>query len=215
MKRVIIYAAVALAVFSACNCNEQKNNTLTRAEIADGWELLFNGTDLDGWEGAGGGKWSVDQEGNLVIESGDESEYGYLCTTRKFKDFDMVCEFKQISDGNSGLFFHSFIEGYNTVNGWQCEVAPKGRDTGGVYESYGRGWLYQIPDEKEDVLKEGEWNTLRLKVEGDHVRTWLNDVPMTDIFDEKIGAVDGQMMLQLHEGNDCKLIWRNIKVKQL
>lgn len=146
MKRVIIYAVAALAVFSACNCNEQKNNTLTGAEIADGWELLFNGTDLDGW---------------------------------------------------------------------QCEVAPKGRDTGGIYESYGRGWLYRIPDEKEDVLKEGEWNTLRLKVEGDHVRTWLNDVPMTDIFDEKIGAVDGQMMLQLHEGNDCKLIWRNIKVKQL
>lgn len=215
MKRIIILTVAALVGLSACKCNEQKNNTLTKAEIADGWELLFNGKDLEGWEGAGGGKWSVDQEGNLVIESGEEREYGYLCTTRKFKDFDFVCEFNQISDGNSGLFFHSFIEGYNTVNGWQCEVAPRGCDTGGIYESYGRGWLIQIPDEKEDVLKEGEWNTLRLRVEGDHVQTWLNDVPMADIHDEKIGSVDGQMMLQLHEGNDFMVIWRNIKIKEL
>ena len=40
------------------------------------------------------------------------------------------------------------------MNGWQVEVAPKGHDTGGIYESYGRGWLIQIPDEKENILKE-------------------------------------------------------------
>jgi len=44
------------------------------------------------------------------------------------------------------------------------EVAPKGFDTGGIYESYGRGWLIQIPDEKENILKQGEWNTMRIRV---------------------------------------------------
>ena len=67
------------------------------------------------------------------------------------------------------------------------EVAPKGFDTGGIYESYGRGWLIQIPDEKENILKQGEWNTMRIRVQGDNVQTWLNGEEMVNIRDEKIG----------------------------
>jgi len=170
---------------------------------------LFNGKDLKGWEPFGDGKWYVDEEGNLVTENGDNKEYGYLCTREYYKDFDLSCEFKQASNGNSGLFFHSFIQGYNHVCGWQCEVAPKGNDTGGIYESYGRGWLYQIPDEQEEILKEGEWNTLRLRVEGGHVQTWLNGEAMTDLEDELIGSKTGRIMLQIHDGNDIKVLWRN------
>ena len=176
---------------------------------------LFNGKDLTGWEPFGSGKWSVDEEGNLKIEHGDDRQYGYLGTREYYKDFDLTLEFKQVSNGNSGLFFHSFIEGYNHVNGWQCEVAPKGHDTGGIYESYGRGWLVQIPDEKEEILKEGDWNTLRLRVEGNHVQTWLNGQEMIDIVDEKIGAATGRIMLQLHDGNDIIVLWRNFDLTVL
>lgn len=178
-------------------------------------ESLFNGKDLTGWEPFGDGKWYVDNEGNLVTENGDTRQYGYLGTRKYYKDFDLTCEFKEASNGNSGLFFHSFIEGFNTVHGWQCEVAPKGNDTGGIYESYGRGWLYQIPDEKEEILKPTDWNTLRLKVEGNHIQTWLNGEPMTDIEDEQIGAVSGRIMLQIHDGNDIKVLWRNFKLTEL
>ncbi len=175
---------------------------------------LFNGKDLTGWEPFGDGKWYV-ENGCLATENGDNLEYGYLGTREYYKDFDLTVEFNQISDGNSGLFFHSFIEGFNHVHGWQCEVAPKGNDTGGIYESYGRGWLVQIPDEKENILKEHEWNTLRLRVEGDHVQTWLNGEPMIDINDEKIGAVSGRIMLQIHDGNNIKVIWRNMNLTVL
>ena len=133
----------------------------------------------------------------------------------KRKIYDRLLKWKQESNGNSGLFFHSFIEGFNTVHGWQCEVAPKGSDTGGIYESYGRGWLQQIPDEKEDILKEGEWNTLRLRVEGNHIQTWLNGEPMSDLEDELIGRTPGRLMLQIHDGNDIKVLWRNFKLTQL
>ena len=177
-------------------------------------ESLFNGKDLTGWEPFGDGKWYV-EDGNLVTENGDNKEYGYLCTRKYYKDFDLTCEFKQASNGNSGLFFHSFIEGFNHVHGWQCEVAPKGNDTGGIYESYGRGWLIQIPDEKESILKEGEWNTLRLRVEGGHVQTWLNGEPMADIEDALIGARSGRLMLQIHDGNDIKVRWRNFVLTNL
>ena len=101
------------------------------------------------------------------------------------------------------------------MNGWQVEVAPKGHDTGGIYESYGRGWLIQIPDEKENILKEGDWNTMRIKVQGDNVQTWLNGQEMVNINDEKIGAGQGRIALQIHDGGGIKVLWRNLKVKTL
>ena len=163
-------------------------------------------------------KVSVDAEGNLVTENGDDKKYGYLGTREYYKDFDLTVEFKQESNGNSGLFFHSFVEGgyqNNIVNGWQCEVAPKNCDTGGIYESYGRGWLVQIPEEKENILKEGEWNTLRLRVEGNKVQTWLNGEAMIEIEDELIGSKTGRIMLQIHDGNDIKVLWKNFKLTKL
>ena len=81
--------------------------------------------------------------------------------------------------------------------------------------SYGRGWLVQIPDEKEEILKEGEWNTLRLRVEGDNVKTWLNGEPMVDINDELIGSKSGRIMLQIHDGNNIKVLWRNFRLTTL
>ena len=125
-------------------------------------------------------------------------------------------EFKQEADGNSGVFIRSFVEEKDVkVNGWQVEVAPKGFDTGGIYESYGRGWLIQIPDEKENILKQGEWNTMRIRVQGDNVQTWLNGEEMVNIRDEKIGAGQGRIALQIHDGGGIKVIWRNLHLQTL
>ena len=179
---------------------------------------LINGKDLTGRELFGSMRVSVDNEGNLVTQNGEDLQYGYLGTREYYKDFDLTVEFKQESNGNSGLFFHSFVHGgyeSNVVNGWQCEVAPKGSDTGGIYESYGRGWLVQIPDEKEEILKEGEWNTLRLRVEGNKVQTWLNGEAMIEIDDELIGSKTGRIMLQIHDGNNITVKWRNFNLTTL
>ena len=179
---------------------------------------LFNGKDLTGWELFGSMRVSVDEEGNLVTQNGEDLKYGYLGTREYYKDFDLTVEFKQESNGNAGLFFHSFVHGgykSNVVNGWQCEVAPKNCDTGGIYESYGRGWLIQIPDEKETILKEGEWNTLRLRVEGDKVETWLNGQEMIKIEDKLIGSKTGRIMLQIHDGNNIIVKWKNFNLTTL
>ena len=178
-------------------------------------EILFNGKDLTGWQAYGTEKWYVDNNGLLVCESGPEKKYGYLATRDYYNDFDLTLQFKQLANGNSGVFFRSFVEPDARVHGWQCEVAPKGHDTAGIYESYGRGWLVQIPDEKENILKPGDWNTLRIRVEGGHVQTWLNGEPMTDFTDEKIGAAQGRIALQIHDGGGIKVQWRDIKVTRL
>ena len=173
---------------------------------------LFNGKDLTGWTLYGKDKWYV-ENGELVCESGeDSSDYGYLATDEYYDDFDLTVEFKQEANGNSGVFFRSTVTPPARVNGWQVEVAPKGNDTAGIYESYGRGWLVQIPEEKEGILKEGEWNTLRILAQGPRIQTWLNGEPMVDITDEKVGLGHGRIALQIHDGGGIKVRWRNLHI---
>ena len=64
-------------------------------------------------------------------------------------------------------------------------------------------------------MKPGDWNTLRIRLEGNHVQTWLNGEPMTDFTDDKIGAAQGRIALQIHDGGGIKVLWRNMKVVRL
>jgi len=174
---------------------------------------LFNGKDLSGWVPYGTEKWYV-EDGLLICESGPDAQYGYLATEKHYKNFELNLEFKQEADGNSGVFIRSTIEGVK-VSGWQVEVAPKGKHTGGVYESYGRGWLIKPEAEKEEVLKEGEWNQMKIVVNGDTLTSYLNGVEMITITDAKIGAGEGSVALQIHDGGGIKVKWRNLSIKEL
>lgn len=174
---------------------------------------LFNGQDLDGWVNHGTEKWYV-EDGLLICESGPDAQYGYLKTTESFDDFELTLEFKQQANGNSGVFFRSTVDG-TKVSGWQVEVAPPGSNTGGIYESYGRGWLIKPDPAKDAALKMGEWNKMKIRAVGPKVTTWLNGTRMIEITDEKIGAGKGGIALQIHDGGGIKVMWRNIKVKGL
>ena len=174
---------------------------------------IFNGENLDGWTIYGTEKWYV-EDGELVCESGPDQQYGYLATDDVHKNFDLSLEFKQEADGNSGVFFRSTIEG-TKISGWQAEVAPPGYHTGGIYESYGRGWLIQPDSTLDQSLKMGDWNKMRIYVNRNHVITWLNGIQMVNFHDDKIGDANGSIALQIHDGGGIKVKWRNIKVKKL
>ena len=174
---------------------------------------LFNGVDLTGWTIYGTELWYV-EDGLLVCESGPDKQYGYLGTVKKYKNFDLTLEFKQGADGNSGVFFRSSIEG-TRITGWQAEVAPPGHNTGGIYESYGREWLIKPDPELDKYLKFGDWNTMRLVVNGDLVETYLNGHKMISLRDEKIGKATGIIALQIHSGGGIKVYWRNIYITEL
>ncbi len=173
-------------------------------------QSLFNGEDLSGWTIYGTEKWYV-EDGLLICESGPDKQYGYLATNEHYKDFTLMLEFKQEANGNSGIFIRSTIDG-TKINGWQVEVAPPGHDTGGVYESYGREWLIKPDPEKDKALKMGEWNEMKIRLNGNKLTSWLNGVEMVTITDAKIGAGEGSIALQIHDGGGIKVKWRNIKV---
>ena len=177
------------------------------------WMALFNKKNLSGWQIYGTEKWYV-ENGELICESGPDKEYGYLGTDQKFKDFELRLQFKQEANGNSGVFFHSSIEG-TKITGWQAEVAPPGHWTGGIYESYGRGWLIKPTDDKDKALKMGEWNEMKVKVISNNVKTYLNGQEMITFTDAKIGSVEGIIALQIHSGGGIKVKWRKIRVREL
>ncbi|MGA0012671.1 MAG: 3-keto-disaccharide hydrolase [Flavobacteriaceae bacterium] len=187
---------------------------LTLATLGLGAQTaLFNGENLEGWTINGTEKWYV-EDGLLVCESGPDKAYGYLSTNEYYDDFVLELEFLQEADGNSGVFFRSTVEG-TVVSGWQVEVAPPDHDTGGIYESYGRGWLIKPEKAKDAYLKMGEWNKMKIICNDDTVTTFLNGHEMVTLTDEKIGKGKGGIALQIHDGGGIKVKWRNINLTEL
>ena len=174
---------------------------------------LFNGKNLDGWIIYGTEKWYV-EDGELICESGPDKDYGYLGTNKYFDDFILELDFKQEDNGNSGVFFRSTVDGVK-VKGWQVEVAPPGYHSGGIYESYGRGWLIKPDQSKDSIVKMGEWNKMKIKVYGDEVTTWINENQMIKIKDSIIGLGKGGVALQIHDGGGIKVKWKNTNLTKL
>jgi hypothetical protein len=205
MKKIILLFTLTI-LFVSLKTKAQTTETTNQKSI-------FNGENLEGWTIYGTEKWYVD-DGFLVCESGPDQGYGYLGTNEQYKNFELTLEFKQEANGNSGVFIRSTIDG-TKISGWQVEVAPPGNNTGGVYESYGRGWLIKPDPVKDKALKMGEWNVMKIRVDGDTVTSWLNGTEMISLTDEKIGAGEGSVALQIHDGGGIKVRWRNIQLTEL
>ena len=117
-------------------------------------------------------------------------------------------------DGNCGVFFRSSVEG-TVISGWQVEVAPPGLYSGGIYESYGRGWLIKPESIYDNIVRMNEWNKMKIKVHGKNVTTWINGRELVNISDDKIGHGNGSIALQIHDGGGIKVRWRNLKLFNL
>jgi 3-keto-disaccharide hydrolase len=180
---------------------------------AGSWVSLFNGKDLTGWKPYGQEKWTVDDgeiHGVAVTK-----EYGYLGTEKTYRDFEMKAMFKAEGTGNSGIFYHSSIDGVD-ITGVQVEVDPHpGMHTGGLYETGGRQWVTFPSPEAEAALHVGDWNEVRAVVRGPHVQTWVNGVVAVDYTDPKPKFTDGIIALQLHAGGEGRMRFKDISIREL
>jgi LmbE family N-acetylglucosaminyl deacetylase len=183
------------------------------ATTRSGWIALFNGRDLSGWKPHGRERWVVD--GGEILGEALTKEYGYLSTEKNYRDFELKAMFKAEGAGNSGIFYHSTLDGVD-IKGVQVEVDPNpGKHTGGLYESGGRGWLIQPPKAAEDALRIGDWNEIRAVVRGPRVQTWVNGVAAVDYTDPSPKYVDGVIALQLHSGGEGRMRFKEIYVRPL
>ncbi|MBS1854504.1 MAG: DUF1080 domain-containing protein [Acidobacteria bacterium] len=179
------------------------------------WVSMFNGTDLTGWEPVGVEKWTV--EDGAIHGVGISKAYGYLQTTKEYKDFWMSLRFKFAGNGNSGLFCHTrFKPGTVDVSqGMQFEMdRTENHHTGGLYGD-GRGWIAWPSPEYEYVLRPTDWNDMLVKVEGNHFVCILNGIKILDYTDPSPKSFDGTIALQLHAGGGGNMWFKDLHIRDL
>jgi hypothetical protein len=191
------------------------------AAAEDGFVSLFDGKTTAGWVQRGGQAVYAVEDGALVGRTVVGTPNTFLCPPGEYADF--VLEFEVWVDPklNSGVQVRSASRPEyrnGVVHGYQIEIDPSERAwSGGIYDEQGRGWLASPKDDPaaQKAFRVGEWNRYRVEAAGDRLRTWVNDVPVSDLTDgmERSGFVG----FQVHQAKEAGLAvkWRNIRLKEL
>jgi hypothetical protein len=211
-------------------------NTLTDKEKAEGWELLFDGKSVDRWRNYKketlSNKWKV-ADGALTLPGGGG---GDIITKDKFDSYELVLDYRISKGGNSGLMFHvTEEEGTPWMTGPEIQI----QDNVAGKDPQKAGWLYQLYPPANDpqtgkpidaTKPAGEWNTLRLVLNGPRGEIHMNGVKYTQfelwgdewnqrVAKSKFGKMpkfgknrSGHIALQDH-GNEVS--FRNIKIRKL
>ena len=202
MKKILLPLVVLLA--AACQKPAPKDetaasvepNTLTEAEKADGWQLLFDGKTLDGWKRYGadsiGPLWSV-KDGVIVcsgegLGEGTKDVGGSLMTLSQFGNFDLSIDWKIAPGGNSGILYHvmekpEFKTDYATGPEYQVLDDAGYKDPLKDAQKAGSNYdMYAAPADKK-LNAAGEWNSSRIVYNNGKVEHYLNGVKTVE-FDE-------------------------------
>jgi hypothetical protein len=171
--------------------------SLTDAEKAEGWKLLFDGQTLNGWQDFKGRKnntWEV-LDGTLHCKAlnekakGDGDERGDIMTAEEFADFELAFDWKISVEGNSGVIFRvteEFEQPY--YSGPEYQLIDDIGHPGKLTEMQKSGANYDMHlVEKKNLKPVGEWNSTKIVAKGNHVEHWLNG---EKIVEYELGSAD-------------------------
>ncbi len=240
MKRISILAlgtGLCLVLTGVARAADNQPNTLTDAEKAAGWKLLFNGKDYSGWhnfkrEGVRPG-WQV-KDGALICV--DPHNAGDIISPDQYGWFELQIDYNISEGGNSGIMYRVTEEG-NAA--WATGPEFQLEDNAKAADPVRCGWLYalyQPPDDPKtgkplDATKPvGEWNHVRLVIGPDKCIHEINGVKYfeyvlgSDDFKARVAkskfsrmplfakADKGYIALQ---GDHGQVSFRNIKIREL
>jgi hypothetical protein len=214
----------------------EKLNSLTDKEIKEGWKLLFDGRTSDGWMNAiskafPSKGWEIKDEA-LIIRP-ENGPGGDILTTGKYKNFELVVDFKYEKDANSGIkyFVDSEINNGDLASiGCEYQILDD-KNSSDAKDNHKMAGLYDLiaPSNVKDEGP-GVWNRAKIIVKGNHVQHWLNglmtveyergtlvwkDLVATSKFKTSSGFGDvkeGRILLQDHGGT---VAFRNIKIREI
>lgn len=198
---------------------------LTAEEKKEGFELLFNGKDLDNWLG---NKTEYVVEDNAIAIYPQGKGHGNLYTEKEYSDFVFRFEFQLTPGANNGLGIHTSLKGDAAYGGKEIQILD---DTAPVYANLQpyqyHGSVYGVVPAKRGYLKPvGEWNVEEVYVKGDRVKVTLNGTVIVDADLKKAsknGTMDKKEHPGLHQhnghigflGHGTIVRFRNIRVKDL
>jgi len=202
----------------------------------DGYQDLFNGKDLTGWDG-NPELWSVQDGAITGVSDGTLKVNQFISWTGgSVDDFELKLEFRMEGNSNSGVQYRSHrmpTVGPWVVGGYQADIHPNAKYTAMLYEERGRGILVER-GQKVTISKEGkkevsalpgtfdkvdlaQWHALTIRGEGIHLIHQLDGVTVMDLTDaqEPGHELSGIIALQLHVGPPMKVQFRNIRLRSL
>lgn len=198
---------LAAFVFTACETqkNDQENhdegneanaqetasqtethNQLTEAQEKEGWKLLFNGRNMDGWKtykDRENNSWEV-VDGTLHCKADSLADKrADILTVDQYADFELTFDWKIAPRDNSGIIYRAteefdqpYLSGpeYQVIDdkNYPSKLTPT-QTSGSNYD------MHAAPADKK-INPPGEWNTGKIIAKGNHVEHWLNGAKVVE-----------------------------------
>ena len=183
------------------------------AEKKEGFVPLFNGKNLDGWDGDPR-LWKVHDASIVGNTEGVEMEANsFLISKKSYSDFILRTDVK-LRNHNSGIQFRSEALPKWVVRGLQGDMA-EGNWWGSIYDERGKrgvivnGWKGKA----ETVVKPKDWNSFEILCKGDLIQIRVNGLLTAELHDT--AKMDGVLALQVHKGPGMEVEFRNMRIKEL
>ncbi|MCZ2156790.1 MAG: DUF1080 domain-containing protein [Bryobacterales bacterium] len=170
----------------------------------DGWETIFNGKNLDGWEAnENPGSWTV--ENGVIVGRGAKSHLFYKKET--FKNLHFKATVKLNHKGNSGMYFRT-AWGPGFPTGYEAQVENSSGDPKKT------GSLYNFSNFYEQIIPDDTWWTQEIIANGNHIIIKVNGRVITDYVDPKNTYTDGYVAFQQHDPGSV-VMYKDVMVKRL
>ena len=212
MQKIVAFIILSLGLLAltAFSFKESKND----------WISLFDGKSLNNWKvGDNSGTFKV--ENGMIVVNGNVAHLFYdgELNQHSFKNFEFKADVMTTPGSNSGIYFHTaYQQGGWPSKGYEVQVNNSHTDWRRT------GSLYGIEDVKEVYVKDNEWYTEQITVQGKRVVIKINDKIVVDYTEpENVQREEGNEMRILSNGTfalqghdpKSKVYYKNIMVKIL
>lgn len=225
LAAITLLSVMSVSVFA-------DDNQLTAQEKADGWQLLFNGTDMSQWRSfkqpTVNEKWQI-EDGAITLTAGGG---GDLISKKTYKNFELTLDWKIAEAGNSGILILADEKGkYIYSHAPEIQILDNERHPDNKLDTHLSGSLYDlIASPVASHKKAGQWNSTKIRLENSALTLWQNEVQTAQVtigsaewkrliaqskfasWPGFAAAKEGHLGLQDHGD---KVWFKNIKIKEL
>lgn len=192
LTTIVIALVCACAVFIPAK-SQSEDATVKTAGIEK--TPLFNGKDLSGWQAEGAARWSI-QEGVLVGQQGANREAGDLLTEQEFENFEVTVVFRVEWPANTGIWYR-----YKSADqAFQADILEYKNPVAWTGTLYCTGKMFLAINKEPKLVRRDDWNTMRIRAQGNHHQIWLNGTQVADVKDDTSDR--GRIGFQIHAGDE-------------
>lgn len=224
MAVVLALAVAAALVIRGFDAERRVDRGAAPAVVEAGFVALFNGRDLDGWEGERT-HWSVRDgaiTGQITADAPLQHNTFLVWQGEMPEDFELRLKFriesKEGDGANSGVQYRSRMVDFERwiVGGYQADMDSAGKYLGMLYEEQGRGIL-QAPLKKALKADAGVWRDYTIIAQGRRLQHWVDGVQIADFTDNDpiYAEREGLLALQLHAGAPMTVQFKQLRLKSL